>query len=109
MSSPTVLSNGAIIARGLGRFPTTLYYSQWERIFAPQTAQQFHRFAQSLPSRFAAGLPTVDPEVLDRMVSDRNAECPYRGFPAGLKSVVCDRCRAGIPASVSRIGGLKRS
>ncbi len=47
----------------------------------------------SLPRRFAAGLPTVAPEVLDRMVSDRNAECPYCGFPAGLKSVVCDRCR----------------
>jgi len=47
----------------------------------------------SLPSRFEPGLPTVDPEVLDRMASHHDAECPYCGFPAGLKSVVCDRCR----------------
>lgn len=47
----------------------------------------------SMPSRFAAGLPTVAPEVLDRMVSDRGAECPYCGFPSGLKSAVCDVCR----------------
>jgi len=58
----------------------------------------------SMPSRFAAGLPTVAPEVLDRMVSDRGAECPYCGCPAGLKSPVCDRSSAGIPASVSLIG-----
>jgi hypothetical protein len=49
--------------------------------------------SRNMPSRFAPGLPTVSPEALDRMASDRGAECPYCGFPAGLKSVVCDRCR----------------
>jgi len=44
---------GAIIARGLGRFPTTLYYSQWDRIFAPETAQQFRQFAQEQKGKYA--------------------------------------------------------
>ena len=53
MSSPTVLSTGAIIARGLGRYPTTLYFSQWDRIFAPETVQQFRQFAQEQKGKYA--------------------------------------------------------
>jgi len=72
--------------------------------------------SKNMPSRFAPGLPTVDPEALDRIASDRDAECPYCGFPAGLGSAMCDSCRTlatraaeGDRAALLRLAALARA
>lgn len=35
---------GGVSAYGLGRFPVTLYYEQWERLTAPQTLDRLKAF-----------------------------------------------------------------
>lgn len=41
-----VSDKGALSVYGLGRFPVTLYRSQWERLLAPETAKQIGAFIE---------------------------------------------------------------
>lgn len=42
-----VSDKGALSVYGLGRFPVTLYRSQWERLLAPDTAQSIGAFIEA--------------------------------------------------------------
>lgn len=39
-----VTEKGGLSVYGLGRFPTTLYASQWERLLAPDTVKEINAF-----------------------------------------------------------------
>ena len=39
-----VSDKGGLSVYGLGRFPVTLYRSQWERLLAPDTVKQVNEF-----------------------------------------------------------------
>jgi hypothetical protein len=39
-----VTEKGGLSVYGLGRFPTTLYASQWERLLAPETVKEINAF-----------------------------------------------------------------
>lgn len=41
-----VTEKGGLSVYGLGRFPTTLYRSQWERLLAPDTVKALNEFIQ---------------------------------------------------------------
>jgi hypothetical protein len=42
-----VSDKGGLSVYGLGRFPVTLYRSQWERLLAPDTAKQIGAFIEA--------------------------------------------------------------
>ncbi len=42
-----VSDKGALSVYGLGRFPVTLYRSQWERLLAPDTAKSIGAFIEA--------------------------------------------------------------
>lgn len=42
-----VTDKGGLSVYGLGRFPTTLYRSQWERLLAPETVKALGAFIEA--------------------------------------------------------------
>lgn len=48
-----VSEKGGLSVYGLGRFPVTLYRSQWERLLAPETAKQIGAFIEANASLLA--------------------------------------------------------
>jgi hypothetical protein len=48
-----VSDKGGLSVYGLGRFPVTLYRSQWERLLAPETTKAIGAFIQANASLLA--------------------------------------------------------
>ena len=44
---------GGISVYGLGRFPVTLYWEQWERLLSPAIVQQINDFANANSAKLA--------------------------------------------------------
>lgn len=42
-----VSDKGGLSVYGLGRFPVTLYRTQWERLLSPDTVKQVHDFIKA--------------------------------------------------------------